>query len=83
MTHGGRLTPETAAYLGFAQALMRLWASAKENRDRTLYACPEMGPYDGFGEGGGYNITGLGPAWPEAVVLRREIAKAWRRAGTP
>ena len=83
VTHGGRLTPEAVAYLGFAQALMRLWASAKGNWDRTLYACPEMGPYDGFGEGGGYNITGLRPPWPEAVVLRGELAKAWSRACTP
>jgi hypothetical protein len=38
-----------------------------------------MGPYVGFGKGGGYNITGLPPAWPEAIVLRREIAKTWAR----
>jgi hypothetical protein len=81
VTHGGRLTPETAAYLEFAQALMKLWAGARGNRDRTLFACPEMGPCDGFGDGGGYNITGLRPAWPEAVALRGELARAWRLAG--
>lgn len=80
VTRGGRLTAEVIAYLGFAQALMRLWAGAPRNRDRTLFACPEMGPYDGFGEGGGYNITGLRPAWPEAIALRRELARAWGRA---
>jgi hypothetical protein len=80
VTHGGRLTAEAAAYLAFAEALMRLWARARGNRDKTLYACPEMGPYGGFGPGGGYNITGLRPAWPEAVALRRELARAWTRA---
>jgi hypothetical protein len=36
-----------------------------------------MGPYaEG---GGGYNITGLPPAWPDAVVLRGELASAWKK----
>jgi hypothetical protein len=79
VTHRGRLTPEIGAYLVFVEAVLRLWAGARQNRDRTLFACPEMGPYSGFGDGGGYNITGLAPAWPEAIVLRGEIAKIWRR----
>jgi hypothetical protein len=79
VTHRGRLTPEIRAYLAFVEAVLRLWAGARQNRDRTLFACPEMGPYSGFGDGGGYNITGLAPAWPEAIVLRGEIAKIWRR----
>jgi hypothetical protein len=83
VTHGGRLTPEAAAYLGFARAIMRIWAGAIQNRARTLFACPEMGPYTGFGDGGGYNITGLRPAWPEAIALRRELAKAWDQALRP
>ena len=80
VTHGGRLTAEAAAYLVFARAFMRLWAAAPGNRERTLFACPEMGPYEGFGSGGGYNITGLRRAWPEAVALRRELARAWAGA---
>ena len=41
-----------------------------------LRAC--AAPYH---EGGaGYNISGLPPAWPDAVVLRGELAKAWKRA---
>lgn len=80
VTHNGALTPEIKAYLPFAQAVMRLWKKAPSNRDKTLFACPEMGPYDGFGSGGGYNITGLPPAWPEAVVLRARLAEAWKRA---
>jgi SAM-dependent methyltransferase len=80
VTHGGRLTAEVLSYLTFVEAVLRLWAGAPKNRKRTLFACPEMGPYVGFGPGGGYNISGLPPAWPEAIVLRREIAKAWTRA---
>jgi len=80
VTHKGRLTPEIKAYLPFAGAVMKLWKKAAKNKDRTLFSCPEMGPYDGFGPGGGYNITGLPPAWPEAVLLRRKLAEAWSRA---
>jgi hypothetical protein len=66
------------SYLVFVEALMRLWKKARSNKNKTMFACPEMGPYaDG---GGGYNITGLPPAWPDAVVLRGELARAWERA---
>lgn len=78
VTHRGMLTPEVRSYLVFVEALMRLWKQGRGNRHKTMYACPEMGPYaDG---GGGYNITGLPPAWPDAVVLRRELARVWARA---
>lgn len=78
VTHRGQLTPEVVSYLDFVTAAMRLWQSAPRNADRTLYACPEMGPY--WEGGAGYNITGLPPAWPDAVVLRGELQKAWTRA---
>jgi len=83
VTRGGRLTDEARAYLPFAQAVLKLWGKSARNRDRTLFACPEMGPYVGFGKGGGYNITGLPPAWPDAVVLRGELARAWDRVRPP
>ncbi len=54
---------------------MRVWKAAPANARRTLFACPEMGPYDG-----GYNVTGFPPAWPDAVILRRELARLWTRA---
>lgn len=76
VTHRGKLTPEVKTYLRFAGELMRVWASAPANRHRTWFISPEMGPY---GEGGGYNITGLPPAWPDAVVLRGELDKLWRK----
>jgi hypothetical protein len=79
VTRAGRLTDEARAYLGFAGELLKLWGSAPKNRARTLFACPEMGPHSGFGKGGGYNISGLPPAWPEAVALRVELARIWDR----
>jgi len=78
VTHHGRLTPEVKSYLIFVEALMKLWKSARSNAGKTLFVCPEMGPY--HEHGAGYNITGLPPAWPDAVALRRELAKAWTRA---
>jgi hypothetical protein len=78
VTHRGALTPEVKSYLEFARALMALWKKAPKNRNRTLFACPEMGP-TGAG-GSGYNITGLPPAWTDAVVLRGELGRAWARA---
>jgi hypothetical protein len=78
VTHRGELTPEVKSYLMFVEALMKLWKQGRGNKHKTMYACPEMGPYaEG---GGGYNITGLPPAWPDAVVLRHELARAWARA---
>jgi hypothetical protein len=74
VTHRGSLTREVRDYLGFAQELMRVWKAARSNASRTLFACPEMGPYNG-----GYNVTGFPPAWPDAVVLRGELDKLWRR----
>jgi len=74
VTHRGQLTPEVRDYLTFAEAVMKLWKSAPHNADRTLFACPEMGPLLG------YNITGLPPAWTDAVRLRQELARVWKKA---
>ena len=78
VTHKGALTPEVKSYLVFVEALMQLWKKAPHNKNKTMFACPEMGPY--WPGGGGYNITGLPPAWPDAAVLRGELHKAWKRA---
>ena len=78
VTHRGQLTPEVISYLKFVQAVMACWKSARHNADGTLFVCPEMGC--SHPDGSGYNITGLPPAWPDAIVLRGELAKAWKRA---
>ncbi|HWA87273.1 MAG TPA: hypothetical protein VG710_13680 [Opitutus sp.] len=72
--HRGRLTPEVKDYLAFVVEFMRVWRAGAGNGERTLLACPEMGPY------GAYNVTGFPPAWPDAIVLRGELAKAWSRS---
>ena len=78
VTCKGSLTPEVKSYLVFVEALMRLWKQSRSNKGRTMFACPEMGPY--APGGGGYNISGLPPAWPDAVILRSQLARAWARA---
>jgi hypothetical protein len=78
VTHNGKLTDEVKSYLKFTEDLFRCWKSAKQNEDKTLFVCPELGPY--HQGGAGYNITGLAPAWPDAAILRKELAKAWNRA---
>jgi hypothetical protein len=77
VTHRGLLTPEVKSYLLFVRELMKLWRSSPANKNKTLFVCPEMGPY--AEKGGGYNITGLPPAWPDAIVLRRELDKIWKQ----
>ncbi|WP_438480512.1 sugar phosphate isomerase/epimerase family protein [Oleiharenicola lentus] len=78
VTYKKQLSPEVKSYLVFVEAVMKLWKNAKANRDKTMFACPELGPYSTGGSG--YNISGLPPAWPDAIVLRDELAKAWKRA---
>lgn len=81
VTYRGKLTPEVRSYLAFVEAVMRLWRQAPHNRGKTLLSCPEMGPNGA--NGGGYNISGLPAAWPEAVVLREQLDAAWQRAASP
>lgn len=78
VTYRGKLSPEVRSYLKFVTAMMKLWKSAPRNANRTLFACPELGPI--WPHGSGYNISGLPSAWKDASVLRGELAKAWRRA---
>ena len=74
VTFKGKLSPEVIHYLGFAQAVLKLWKNAPENRDAQLFACPEMGPLPS-----GYNVSGFPPSWTDAVILQRELSKAWKR----
>ena len=78
VTFRGGLSPECRSYLGFAADVMQLWKQAPGNRNKTMFACPEMGPY--AAGGAGYNISGLPPAWPDAVRLRHELARVWTRS---
>lgn len=76
VTYRGELTPEVQTYLPFVRDVIRIWKAAPLNRDRTLFAIPELGPY---GEkGNGYNITGLPKSWDDAKRLKPEIDRIWR-----
>jgi len=77
VTHRGKLSPEVKSYLPFVEKLFRVWKSAPGNADRTLFVCPELGC--AHPDGSGYNISGLPPAWPDAVILRRELQRLWNR----
>lgn len=73
----GGLTREFQEWLPFAEAVLRCWLAADENRDRDIYICPEMGSL-----GSGYNLSILPKSWDDAKVLRVEIDRLWKRLTT-
>jgi hypothetical protein len=74
VTNGhGKLTPEVLDYLPFVEKVMATWLAAAAP-GREMFAVPEMGPL-----WLGYNLHALPSSWEDAKVLRREIAKCWRR----
>jgi hypothetical protein len=70
----GHLTPEVLDYLPFVQKVMETWL-ATATPEREMFAVPEMGPL-----WLGYNLHAFPSSWNEAVVLREEIEKCWRKA---
>jgi len=70
----GHLTPEVLDYLPFVQKVMETWL-ATATPEREMFAVPEMGPL-----WLGYNLRAFPSSWKEAVVLRGEIEKCWRKA---
>lgn len=70
----GHLTPEVLDYLPFVQKVMETWL-ATATPEREMFAVPEMGPL-----WLGYNLHAFPSSWKEAVVLREEIEKCWRKA---
>jgi hypothetical protein len=77
VTYRGKLSPEVKSYLPFVEKLFKLWKSAPANANRTFFVCPEMGC--AHEDGSGYNISGLPPAWPDAIILRRELQRLWQK----
>ncbi|MDB6108884.1 MAG: xylose isomerase, partial [Pedosphaera sp.] len=70
----GKLTPEVLNYLPFVEKVMETWlATAAPGRE--IFVVPEMGPI-----WLGYNLHCLPNSWEDAIVLRGEIEKCWRRA---
>ncbi len=69
----GRLTPEVKDCLVFLEDLFRVWLNGRYGHEQ-LYVCPEMGPVRG-----GYNFHSLPNSWEEAIVLRKQIDKVWKK----
>ncbi len=74
VTHKGKLTPETRDYLSFVTDVLRVWKSAPQNKERTLLACPLLGPK------GSYALSNFPPVWSDALVLSEELGKCWSGA---
>ncbi|MBL4576324.1 MAG: hypothetical protein JKY51_09560 [Opitutaceae bacterium] len=69
----GRLTPEVKDCLAFLEDLFTVWQKGRFGHEQ-LYVCPEMGPV-----AGGYNFHSLPNSWEEAIVLRKQIDKVWKK----
>jgi hypothetical protein len=75
VTNGkGKLTPEVLDYLPFVGKVMETWLETA-NPGREMYVVPEMGPL-----WLGYSLHSLPNSWEDAIILRGEIEKCWRRA---
>ncbi len=74
VTHKGKLTPETIDYLDFVQEVMRIWKAEPSNQNKTLLACPSLGPK------GGYALSNFPPVWPDALELSSQLTKRWNKA---
>ena len=69
----GRLTPEFADYIAFAEDLFAVWLQGPKPRGE-LWVCPELGTTVG------YHVSTNPPVWPDAIRCRRELLGAWQRA---
>lgn len=69
----GRLTPEFAEYITFAEDLFSIWLQGPKPRGE-LWVCPELGTTVG------YHVSTNPPVWPDTIRCRRELLDAWQRA---
>lgn len=72
--NGCRPAPELRAWGHFVTAVMRCWRALPENASREMWACPEIGPGDGYG------LASFPPAWDEARRVRTLLRRAWQDA---
>lgn len=74
VTNGrGKLTPEFADYIRFAEDLFTVWLEGPQPRGE-LWVCPELGTTVG------YHVSTNPPVWPDTIRCREELMGAWRRA---
>ena len=72
----GRLTPEVRDYLPFVEKVIETWL-ARAGPGRELLVVAEMGPL-----WMGCTLHALPNSWDDAIVLRSEIDKLWKRANS-
>lgn len=70
----GELTGDFRNYLEFAEALLNAWLCCAP-KDAVLYICPENGPL----APGGYALEGFPDVWQDAIVVRNEVQRIWKR----
>ncbi len=70
----GGLTREFLDYLPFVEDVFRCWLEGSRPQHQ-LWVVPELGPVDS-----GYGISTWPAPWEDALVLKAELLKVWRRA---
>lgn len=70
----GNLTAEFAAWLPFAEAVLRCWLEGNRTGEQEIFICPELGPVES-----GYALSTFPDVWEDAKRLRGEIDALWRR----
>ncbi|MEI6085918.1 MAG: hypothetical protein WCS70_16675 [Verrucomicrobiota bacterium] len=74
----GNPSSEIKPYLEFVDALFAAWLKGATGGE-VLYVCPENGPDDGPNSGAGYGLSCFPNVWQDAIWLRREYAKLWKK----
>jgi hypothetical protein len=70
----GKLSAEFRDYLAFADELLACWL-ASAPADAVLFASPENGPRIA----GSYGLSCFPDVWQDAIVVRDELRKLWRK----
>ncbi len=70
----GKFTLEFKAWLPFAEAVLKCWLAGNKKSGREIFICPELGPVEG-----GYALSTFPNSWQQAVILRGEIERLWKK----
>jgi len=69
----GQRTPEYDDFMEFVGQVMQLWRADPANADRTMRACPEVGPISS-----GYGLSHEPEPWSQAITLAADLKATWR-----
>ncbi len=72
----GRRIPEYEEFLTFFEQVIQLWKSVPENRQQTMWVCPELGPVQS-----GYSLSHELPPWDQAKILAEDLREVWNKSG--